>query len=287
MSRSANSRVEVRVGLGSCGIANGAQPVWEVLREAARQAGDVDLVKAVGCGGNCHREPLVEVVDVDGRRAVYTHVTPGDARFILQRHVMPRRWPTRFRWTLDKWSQSEMPEPSAEDILETGTRIVLENCGEIDPNSLDEYRSRGGYEALQSCRDGSRPEDVIEIISAADLRGRGGAGFPTGRKWGIARQSALAQVSWFVTVTKAILGHSWIRLILESDPHRVVEGLAISAWAVGAEEGFFYIRAEYPLGRRQDSAGYRRGATGSGSGADSRCRFAKVQARLFVARRRR
>ena len=244
MNRSA-SRVEVRVGLGSCGIANGAQPVWNVLREAAQQAGDVDLVKAVGCGGNCHREPLVEVVGADGRRAVYTHVTPVDARFILQRHVMPRRWPTRIRWTLDKWSQSELPEPSSGDILGSGSRIVLENCGEIDPSSLDEYRSRGGYEALLRCHDGQAPEEVIEIISAAGLRGRGGAGFPTGRKWGLAADQPTPK---FVVCNgdEGDPGAFMDRLILESDPHRVLEGLAIAAWAVGAEEGFFYIRAEYP-----------------------------------------
>jgi len=97
MTRSTDSRVEVRVGLGSCGIANGAQPVWEVLREAARQAGDVDLVKAVGCGGNCHREPLVEVVDANGRRAVYTHVTPGDASATPEAMNRPIRVPSDCR----------------------------------------------------------------------------------------------------------------------------------------------------------------------------------------------
>lgn len=245
MSRVGAGKIEVRVGLGSCGIANGAQPVWNVLADAATQAGNVNLVKAVGCGGNCHREPLVEVVTADGRRAVYTHVTPADARFILQRHVTPRSWPTRFRWTLDRWSQEDPPEPSSEDILGSGTRIVLENCGEIDPRSLEEYQERGGYEALQSCLDGRTPEQVIEAITTAGLRGRGGAGFPTGRKWGL----ALKQPDPKYVVCNGDEGDPGAfmdRLILESDPHRVVEGLAIAAWAVGAEEGFFYIRAEYP-----------------------------------------
>jgi NADH-quinone oxidoreductase subunit F len=158
---------------------------------------------------------------------------------------MPRRWPTRFRWTLDQWSQSEMPEPSSEDILDSGTRIVLENCGKIDPSSLEEYRSRGGYEALQSCVDDSTPEEVIEIISAAGLRGRGGAGFPTGRKWGLAARQPKPK---YVVCNgdEGDPGAFMDRLILESDPHRVVEGLSIAAWAVGADEGLFYIRAEYP-----------------------------------------
>ena len=245
MSRSADQKIEVRVGLGSCGIANGAQPVWDVLENAAVQAGNMNLVKAVGCGGNCHREPLVEVVTADGQRAVYTHVTPSDARFIVRRHIVPRRWPTRFRWTLDRWSEAEPPEPAAEDILGTGTRIVLENCGEIDPRSLDEYRARSGYEALQRCFEDLEPERVIETISAAGLRGRGGAGFPTGRKWGLARNQPSPK---YVVCNgdEGDPGAFMDRLILESDPHRVVEGLAIAAWAVGATEGFFYIRAEYP-----------------------------------------
>ncbi len=239
------SAIEVRVGLGSCGIANGAEPVWEVLRQAAAEAGDVGVVKAVGCGGNCHREPLVEVVDREGHRRIYTHVTPVDAKLILQHHLRPRRWPTRFRWTLNRWSQSERPVASSAEILGNGTRIVLENCGEIDPGSLDEYRARGGYEALARSGEETSPADIIETIIAAGLRGRGGAGFPTGRKWSLAR----AQPSPKYVVCNGDEGDPGAfmdRLILESDPHRVVEGLALAARAVGADEGFFYIRAEYP-----------------------------------------
>ena len=237
--------LEVRVGLGSCGIANGAQLVWEVLEAGAEKAGNFRLVKAVGCGGSCHREPLVEVVSVDGERVVYTKVTPAAARMILRQHVTPKRWPVRLRWTLDKWSESELPKPSSDDILGSARRIVLENCGEIDPNSIAEYQSKGGYDALRLCLDTKTPEGIIEVISQSGLRGRGGAGFPTGRKLGI----ALAQPSPKYVVCNGDEGDPGAfmdRLILESDPHRVVEGLAIAAWAVGADEGFFYIRAEYP-----------------------------------------
>jgi len=238
-------RVEIRVGLGSCGIANGAQPVWELLREGARQAGDSNLVKAVGCGGNCHREPLVEVVDADGQRAVYTHVTRETAKAILQHHVTPRRLPTRMRWTYDRWSRSSTPGPLPEAVLGSDTRIVLENCGEIDPGSVAEYQSRGGYSALEACLDAGDPQTIIETILASGLRGRGGAGFPTGRKWSLARKQPTPK---YVVCNgdEGDPGAFMDRLILESDPHRVIEGLAIAAWAVGAEEGFFYIRAEYP-----------------------------------------
>ena len=241
----AHNPVEIRVGLGSCGVANGARPVWDLLREAASEAGDINLVKSVGCGGSCHREPLVEVVRADGSRAVYTHVTPGIAKLILQQHVTPHRWPARVRWTLDNWSQSALPEPSSDNILGFGKRIVLENCGEIDPSSIDEYRSRGGYEALAECLTSGSPESVIGTIGEAGLRGRGGAGFPTGRKWGLALQQPNPK---FVICNgdEGDPGAFMDRLILESDPHRVLEGLAIAAFAIGAEEGIFYIRAEYP-----------------------------------------
>jgi NADH-quinone oxidoreductase subunit F len=179
--------LEVRIGLGSCGIANGAEPVWRALRQAAREAGREQLIKAVGCGGSCHREPLVEVIGGGGQRAVYTHVTAEVAPLILRRHLRPGRWGRRLGWTLRRLRDPEEPLP-ADGVRALGQRIVLENCGEIDPRSIEEYRQRGGYEQLERCLVSLGPEQVIEVVNAADLRGRGGAGFPTARKWELARQ---------------------------------------------------------------------------------------------------
>jgi len=246
----ARQKVEVRVGLGSCGIANGAEPVWEALQRGAEEADQVELIKAVGCGGNCHREPLVEIVEGNGHRWVYTHVTPEMAPAILRHHLQPRRLPARLRWTFERLKESAPPEPSLEPSAAQGARIVLENCGVISPASLDEYRSRGGYEALEKCRRSQSPQEVIDIMSAAGLRGRGGAGFPTARKW----QLALGQPGPKYVICNGDEGDPGAfmdRLVLESDPHRVVEGLVIAAFAVGAEEGFFYIRAEYPQAVRR------------------------------------
>jgi NADH-quinone oxidoreductase subunit F len=240
---------EVRIGMGSCGIANGAEPVWEALRRGARQAGRETIVKAVGCGGSCHREPLVEVIGADGQRAVYTQVTAEMAPVILRRHLQPFGLGTRLDWA---WRRLRDPmEPAPADAARSlGRRIVLENCGEIDPRSIDEYRRRGGYEQLVRCLEALRPEEVIEAIDASGLRGRGGAGFRTGRKWELASRQAGPK---FVICNgdEGDPGAFMDRLLLESDPHRVVEGLAIAALAVGAEEGFFYIRAEYPLAVRR------------------------------------
>ena len=246
------TEVEFRVGLGSCGIANGARPVHEAIEAAVREAGHGTL-KAVGCHGMCHREPLVEVVDPRGGHATYTHVTPASAVAIARAHLRPRGIGARLR----SWSRSltagervaalavvDRP-PDAAPTAGSAPRIVLENCGRIDPLAIDDYLARDGYVALRRCVEELSPADVIGKIQDAGLRGRGGAGFPTGLKWDLAlRQPAPRYV--VCNGDEGDPGAFMDRLVLESDPQRVIEGLAIAAYAMGAEEGFFYVRAEYP-----------------------------------------
>ena len=215
--------VEIRIGLGSCGIASGG----EAVRDALVKAGAT--VKTVGCNGMCYREPLVEVVEADGRVATYGNVTPEMARGIVRRH--------------DR--QAEPPAPPKH-------RIVLENCGIIDPLNIDDYLARDGYRALTMS-----PDEVIAAITESGLRGRGGAGFPTGRKWALGRAQA-GDVKYVIcNGDEGDPGAFMDRLVLESDPHRVLEGLAIAAYAIGATEGYLYIRAEYPLAVRHIRAAIR------------------------------
>ncbi len=279
--KGANGTTELRVGLGSCGIANGARPVWQALREVAAEAGHEEAVKAVGCGGGCYREPLVEVID-GGLHTVFTHVTPEKAREIGRHYLQPRRLATRARWALGRLGGmlsggDGSSAPRAAEVKQLGspirqTRIVLENCGEIDPGSLDDYRARDGYRAFELCLKELSPEQVIAEIQASGLRGRGGAGFPTARKWSLAAGQKTASRQRRANATKYVIcngdegdpGAFMDRLVLEADPHRVLEGLAIAAWAIGAEEGFFYVRAEYPQAvrhmrlaiRQAEDAGY-------------------------------
>jgi NADH-quinone oxidoreductase subunit F len=242
------STIEFRVGLGSCGVANGARPVHEAIEAAVREA-DGGVVKAVGCGGSCYREPLVEVVDGNGLHAVYTHVTLESVGAIVRRHLRPKGLLARTRRIADSLtSRSEVgdarPVTSCAEISGT-PRVVLENCGTIDPLSIDDYMAHGGYDALRACREKLTPEKIVETIEASGLRGRGGAGFPTAIKWSLAqRQPAPKYV--ICNGDEGDPGAFMDRLILESDPHRVVEGLAIAAYAMGASQGIFYIRAEYP-----------------------------------------
>ncbi len=257
--------VEIRIGLGSCGIASGARAVRDALQAAARQAGADVVVKAVGCNGMCHREPLVEVVNGNGQRALYGDVSPEFARTIVARHVGPRRILARARWLAGDLRNlvspnGEQQEPSGRQIdpatgaagayLGKQKRIVLENCGRSDPLRIEDYLAHGGYEALERCVKGSSPAAVVETIKQSGLRGRGGAGFPTGRKWSFC--SAYPSPIKYVICNgdEGDPGAFMDRLVLEADPHRVVEGLAIAAYAIGAGEGYFYIRAEYPLAVR-------------------------------------
>ncbi len=258
--------VEIRIGLGSCGIAGGAEAVRAAVEQELRQAGVGAVVKAVGCNGMCHREPLVEVVEAGGAGTLYGNVTAEAARSIVRRHVRPGAIKARLRWTADRvaglfrndTARPRLPEylvdrrsGGAASYLRKQERIVLENCGEIDPQNIDDYLARAGYQALEKCLRHLPPAELIQIVSDSGLRGRGGAGFRTGLKWSLARQQPGGDKYVICNGDEGDPGAFMDRLVLESDPHRVLEGLAIAAYAIGAAEGIFYIRAEYPLAVRR------------------------------------
>lgn len=247
--------LEIRVGLGSCGVASGGEPVLAALVDEARQAGANGIVKTVGCNGMCHREPMVEVVLPDGRATLYANVTPEGARRIARTHIRPRRIAAWARGRADAAGADafrlDRGAGAASAYLGKQRRIVLENCGEIDPRNIDDYLRRDGYRALAACVTGTPPEQVVAAIVASGLRGRGGAGFSTGHKWSIVRGQP-GRIRYVIcNGDEGDPGAFMDRLVLESDPHRVIEGLAIAAYAVGATEGYFYIRAEYPLAVRR------------------------------------
>ncbi len=261
--------VEIRVGLGSCGVASGGEPVRDALLAVAAQAGANGVVKAVGCNGMCHREPMVEVVTTDGQATLYGNVTAETARKIAREYLRPKGPAKRARWMLDSAAalineNGAAAEPAACHLdrrsgaagtyLGKQQRIVLENCGEVDPLKIDDYLARDGYRALERCIKESTPEQVIAAVSESGLRGRGGAGFPTGRKWQLGHAQA-GDVKYVIcNGDEGDPGAFMDRLVLESDPHRVLEGLAIAAFAVGAAEGYLYIRAEYPQAVRHVKA---------------------------------
>jgi NADH-quinone oxidoreductase subunit F len=259
--------VEIRIGLGSCGIASGAREVHAALEEAVASIGGGTRVKPVGCSGLCHREPLVEIVDGD-ERILFGNLRPEDVRKIVRKHVRPRGIGAKvrqgLRGTRARLLDDAEWEPIADKKVETGpyiskqVRIVLENCGEIEPLALDEYVARGGMRALRHCIERFAPQDVIEQVRAAGLRGRGGAGFPTAVKWDITRRAAGDLKYVICNGDEGDPGAFMDRAVLEADPYRVVEGLTIAAYAVGAAEGFVYVRREYPIAVRHIREAIRR-----------------------------
>jgi len=229
----------VKVGMASCGIAAGARPVFETLKRDLDGKPGV-VLKEVGCLGLCFHEPLVEV-EKDGKRTVYGEVTPEFASRIAAEHVIGGA-------ELDEHivlaPEGEAPE---NDMIDRQVRVVLRNCGMIDPTRIDEYTARGGYDALKKALSEMTPESVIEEVLNSGLRGRGGAGFPTGLKWRFANK-AQSDVKYVVcNADEGDPGAFMDRSVLEGDPHSVLEGMLICGYAIGASKGIIYCRAEYPL----------------------------------------
>ena len=264
---------EIRIGLGSCCIARGSGGVQEALQEAVAEAGARAIVKRVGCVGMCHQTPLVEVLSPDGPTALYAQVLAQDAKAIVLRHFRPRgiagRLRRSFSRTLDVLLTDESWEPvtrrtigpgdpPVEAFLGRQRRLATEHCGHIDPIDLDEYLAYDGFKALGRALKERSPDAVIEEVRASGLRGRGGAGYLTGRKWAQVR-AARDPLRYIVcNGDEGDPGAFMDRMILESYPYRVIEGMAVAAYAVGAEEGVFYIRAEYPLAVRRVREALRR-----------------------------
>ena len=228
----------VKVGLASCGIAAGGQKVYDALKAQLNDHGlkNVEL-RRTGCMGMCYSEVLVEVFPPQGRRVFYRNVTPEQVQRIVEEHLIGGKPVTE--WVI--------PADEIDNLLSKQRRIVLRNCGIIDPESIDDYLGAGGYKALEKVLHSMSSREVIDEVTSSGLRGRGGAGFPTGVKWGFARKSPGSQKYVICNADEGDPGAFMDRSVLESDPHSVIEGMLIAGYAIGASEGYIYVRAEYPL----------------------------------------
>jgi NADH-quinone oxidoreductase subunit F len=253
---------EVLVGLGSCCIARGSGNVNEAVKNTLAEIGANVRVKRVGCVGMCHQTPLLEITRPAKPSVLYAEVNPEDARDIILRHFRPqgflRRTASKISTALDRlltdeaWDGVEQyaitpREPEVEAFLGRQRHLATEKCGQIDPLDLDEYILGEGFGAFRKAREEMTPEEIIEQIKASGLRGRGGAGFPTGVKWSYVRAAAGEKKYVVCNCDEGDPGAFMDRMLLESYPFRILEGMCIAAHAVGADEGYFYIRAEYPL----------------------------------------
>ncbi|QAA76189.1 MAG: NADH-ubiquinone oxidoreductase chain F [Candidatus Bipolaricaulis sibiricus] len=231
-----------RVGLASCGIASGAGPVYDRLRSILAEREGVEL-QQVGCIGLCFHEPLVEV-EAGGKRHLYGEVTPEAVEAIVAFHL---RGEGDVKGNLVFTTDGDAPENG---MLARQVRIVLRNCGLVDPERIEDSLARSGYGGLTRALQ-MKPEEIIAEVEKSGLRGRGGAGFSTGLKWKFTR-SAPGDVKYVVcNADEGDPGAFMDRSVLEGDPHSVLEGMAICARAVGATEGVIYCRAEYPLAVRR------------------------------------
>ncbi len=228
----------VQVGMGSCGIAAGALELWEILEQEVAGLNPELELKRTGCIGMCHHEPLLDVIEDDGRIFTYGNVKPEEVGEILQAHLQGRG-------SRGDRLVASSAEPAG--FLKAQLRIALRNCGHIDPESIDDYCQAGGYQAWQRVVTSFTPEQVIEEIKISGLRGRGGAGFPTWFKWNANRQEAAAPQYVVCNADEGDPGAFMDRSLLESDPHSVLEGMLIAGYAIGARRGIIYCRAEYPL----------------------------------------
>jgi NADH-quinone oxidoreductase subunit F len=273
---------EIKVCLDSCCVAKGTHRIFHALQESVTRSGADVTVKRVGCVGACYRTPMVEVARPGRLSVTYTGLTLPDADKLVLAHAQPRGLARRLAqlWKrgiegllLDAGRLAASPPPAPPNREPTDQQaffkgqvhIAMEHYGRLDPLDLDEYLAHEGFVALRKCLGAPTslpagmplaeaplsPEQIIKTAEVSGLRGRGGAGFPTGQKWRLVRQQAEPTKYVICNGDEGDPGAFMDRMILESFPYRVIEGLAIAAVAVGAHEAIFYVRHEYPAALRR------------------------------------
>lgn len=253
---------EVRIGLGSCCVAGGSRDILGKLLDI-REYYDLNInVKPVGCVGVCNQTPLLEIVSGDKVSSRYTNVRKDQVEEIILKHIQPKSFDKKLKFRINNiadtflsddmvYSPVNLPtdtrEKTLNNFLSKQLHIATLNGGVMRPDSYDEYELLGGYNALKTVLTENNPAGVISLITASGLRGRGGAGFLTGKKWEIS--SAMKEKPKYVVCNgdEGDPGAFMDRMILESFPFRIIEGMLIAGFATGADRGIFYIRDEYPL----------------------------------------
>lgn len=253
---------EIRIGLGSCCVASGSSEVKAELDRTLAESHIPVNVKQVGCVGICNQVPILEIVKPGEAAAYYAHIKPEEVKEIILKHFKPVGFINRLKTKLFRSFEgivdegeprsfrrymAEQRDTPLDGFLGPQRAIATEYRGVIKPCDIEEYKRHGGFEALKTCISKKKPVEVIREIEESGLRGRGGAGFPTGTKWHLVRQQ-VAQVKYVIcNGDEGDPGAFMDRMLLESYPFRIIEGMMIAGYATGASQGIFYIRAEYPL----------------------------------------
>jgi NADH-quinone oxidoreductase subunit F len=259
---SSESQGEIRIGLGSCCVASGSSDVKMQIDSTLTQSKIRVDVQQVGCVGICNQVPIMEVIKPGEKPVYYTRIKPGEVREILLSHFKPQGTLNRFRngfynlfedlladgspVSFRKYFGEQRDTPLS-GFLGPQVNIATENRGVVNPTELAGYQRAGGFESLKKCLTEMTPQQVIDEIIASGLRGRGGAGFSTGRKWQLVKDQVSREKYLICNGDEGDPGAFMDRMLLESYPFRIIEGMMIAAYATGASHGIFYIRAEYPL----------------------------------------
>ena len=235
------NKTKVIVGLGSCGLAAGAGKVYDKINTIKKESNLDFELKKTSCIGMCFREPLVEVIDDNGSY-LYGEVDEKRAVEILEKHIKNAE-PIK-----EYVVKTDLFETKDKAYFEGQVKIALRNCGYMDPEFIEEYEEREGYKAMKSIAAKKiTPVDVIQTVLDSGLRGRGGGGFPTGLKWRFANNNKAKTKYIICNADEGDPGAFMDRSVLEGDPHSVLEGMTIGAYAIEASDGWIYCRAEYPL----------------------------------------
>jgi NADH:ubiquinone oxidoreductase subunit F (NADH-binding)/(2Fe-2S) ferredoxin/Pyruvate/2-oxoacid:ferredoxin oxidoreductase delta subunit len=256
---------KILVGMATCGLAAGAQRVYDLLQKKAQQAHWDGVVEKTGCIGFCYREPLLDAILPGQPRVTYEKVTPELAGSLWEELAAGRLPEKQVLARLDvddmglnggprklykgklKGFLAQAPRYEDLDFFKMQRHIAMRNCGFIDPDNLLHYVARGGYFALHQALSAMTPEEVIEAVTTGGLRGRGGGGFSTGVKWASCRQAKGWPKYVLCNADEGDPGAYMDRSLIEGDPHAILEGMLIGAYAIGSSEGYIYVRAEYPL----------------------------------------
>lgn len=242
--------VNIIVGMNTCGIASGAGETRKAIEKNLKSQGIKNRVEQTGCIGMCFEEPLVDIIQAGRPRITYGQITSDRVDELIERHVV--KGEILNDYVIGQIQNGTPPlrgVPQYNEIpfFSKQKKIVLRKCGFIDPENIDHYIATDGYFALSKAVKEMSPEDVIETVLASGLKGRGGAGFPSGMKWRFTR-TAKGEPKYVVcNADEGDPGAFMDRSILEGDPHSVVEGILIAGYAIGASEAYIYVRAEYPV----------------------------------------
>ncbi|MFQ5455705.1 MAG: NADH-quinone oxidoreductase subunit NuoF [Nitrospirota bacterium] len=248
-----NGHTKIIIGMGTCGLSAGAKDIYEEASLFVKKKGlNADIIPT-GCIGMCHKEIMLDIEVPQRTRVSYGEVRRDDVSEILKTHIIKKQVMKEKvvgQMRSDDSDISPYPRiPFFEDLPYNNRqkRIVLSNCGYIDPRSIDDYMDRDGYIAIRRVLSSFTPEKVIEVIKRSGLRGRGGAGFPTWKKWEFCRNADGDTKYLICNADEGDPGAFMDRSVLEGDPHSLIEGMIIAAFAIGASRGYIYVRAEYPL----------------------------------------